>query len=103
MRRTRSASGLLKRNISAATGVVAITAPAMKPAAADSFRRTAAYTTPTVATPISACGTRMLHELSPKRRTDSPMIHIDAGGLSTVIEAAASDAPKNHAFQLCEP
>ena len=103
MRSTSSASGLLNLNISAATGVVAITAPAIRPAAADSLRRTAAYTTPTVATPISAWGTRMLHELRPNTRTDRPMIHSDAGGLSTVIELAASNDPKNQAFQLCEP
>ena len=31
------------------------------------------------------------------------MTHSDAGGLSTVIEAAASDAPKKNAFQLFVP
>ena len=45
----------------------------------------------------------MLHELRPKMRTDRPMIHNEAGGLSTVIALAASDEPKNQAFQLCEP
>ncbi len=77
--------------------------PAIRPAAAESLRRTAAYTTATVATPISAWGTRMLHELRPNARTDRPMIQSDAGGLSTVIELAASNDPKNHAFQLCDP
>ena len=103
MRSTSSASGLLNLNMSAATGVVAITAPAIRPAAAESLRRTAAYTTATVATPISAWGTRMLQELRPNARTDRPMIQSDAGGLSTVIELAASNDPKNHAFQLCDP
>ena len=56
-----------------------------------------------MATPISACGTRMLHELSPNSRTDKAMIHSDAGGLSTVIELAASEEPKKKAFQFREP
>jgi hypothetical protein len=45
----------------------------------------------------------MLHELSPKIRTDRAITHSDAGGLSTVIELAASDEPKKSAFQLAEP
>src|SRR6185369_10052095 len=101
MSSTSRASGLLNRNMSAATGVTAMASPAMNPAAAESLRRTAVYTTPTVATPISAWGTRMLQELSPNTRTERPMIQSDAGGLSTVIELAASNEPKNHAFQLC--
>ena len=58
--RTSSASGLLNRNISAATGVSARTSPAMRPAAGPNHRRTAAYSTATVATPSSACGTSRL-------------------------------------------
>ena len=45
----------------------------------------------------------MLHELSPKIRTDSPITHSDAGVLSTVMKFDASDEPKNNAFQLSEP
>ncbi len=56
-----------------------------------------------MATPISACGTRIDHEDSPKTRTESAITQIDRGGLSTVIEAAASDAAYRNAFQLCEP
>jgi hypothetical protein len=56
-----------------------------------------------VATPASACGTRIDHELSPNSRTDNPMSHSDAGVLSTVIELPASDEPKKNAFQLSEP
>ena len=41
----------------------------------------------------------MLHELSPNSRTDRPIIHSDAGVLSTVIAPAASEEPKNNAFQ----
>ena len=94
---------MLNRNISAATGVSASTAPATSPAAAPNQRRTAAYSTPTVATPMRACGTRMLQELTPKMRADSPITHSDAGGLSTVIRFAASKEPKKNAFQLCVP
>ncbi len=36
-------------------------------------------------------------------RTESPMTHSEAGGLSTVMEFAASDEPKKSAFQLSEP
>jgi hypothetical protein len=98
-----SASGLSNRNISAATGVTARTRPASSPAAAPAYRFTLAYRTPTVATPMSACGTRMLQELSPNSRTDNAMTHSDAGGLSTVIELAASDEPKKKASQDREP
>jgi len=52
---------------------------------------------------MRACGTRMLQELSPKIRTDSPITHSDAGGLSTVMALAASEEPKNQAVQSCAP
>ena len=52
---------------------------------------------------MRACGTRMDHELSPKIRTTIAGIHSEAGGLSTVIEFAMSDDPKNHAFHDCDP
>ena len=45
----------------------------------------------------------MLHELRPNIRTDSAMIHSEAGVLSTVIEFAASDEPEKKAFQLSDP
>jgi hypothetical protein len=66
-------------------------------------RRTVAYSTPTVATPISACGTRTLHAFTPKIRAASAIGHSAAGGLSTVMELPASDEPKNNAFQLVAP
>ena len=98
------ASGLLKRNISTATGVSAITAPARRPAAADPVvRRTVAWSRPTAATPSSAWGTRMLHDESPKIRTESPIGQSANGVLSTVIELAASEEPKKNAFHDSEP
>ena len=100
---TRSASGLLKRNISAATGVSASTAPARRPTAGPDVRRTVAYSSHTEPTPISACGTRTLHALTPNSRADSEITHTAAGVLSTVIAFAASLEPKNNAFQLCAP
>jgi hypothetical protein len=100
---TSRASGLLNRNINTATGVSASTAPAISLAPGPATRRAAAYSSPTDATPISACGARMLQLLTPKIRTDSPVIHNAAGVLSTVIAFAASDEPKNHAFQLSPP
>ena len=62
-----------------------------------------AYSRPTAATPSSACGTSRLQLERPKIRTDRPMIQSEAGGLSTVIDAAGSRAPKNQAFQLSPP
>src|SRR4051794_16073837 len=94
-RRVSSASGLLNRNISTATGVSARMAPANRPAhALRVVRRTVAYSSPTEPTPISACGTSMLHDDRPNRRTDSSIGQNDSGVLSTVIELAASDEPK---------
>ncbi len=92
-RNTSSASGLLNRNISVATGVSASTAPASRPAAGPYQRRTVAYSTPTEATPSSACGTRIDQPLRPKMRTESAISHSEAGVLSTVIELAASEEP----------
>jgi hypothetical protein len=100
---TSSASGLLNRKIRTATGVSASAAPAISPAPGPAIRLTAAYSSPTDATPMSAWGTRTLQLLSPKMRTDSPVIHRAAGVLSTVIASAASEDPKNHAFQLSPP
>ncbi len=92
-RSTNSASGLLNRNISVATGVTASTTPAIRPAAGPYQRFTVAWSTPTAATPHSACGTSIAQLFSPKTRTDSAISHSDAGVLSTVIELAASDEP----------
>ena len=52
---------------------------------------------------MSTCGTRIEKLLRPSSRTDSAMTHSDAGGLSTVIEFAASELPKKNASQFCEP
>ena len=56
-----------------------------------------------MATPSSAWGTRMLHELTPKSRADSSITHSDAGALSTVMKLAESKEPKKNAFQLLVP
>jgi hypothetical protein len=42
----------------------------------------------------------MLKLEKPRIRADSPMIHSDSGGLSTVMKLPGSSEPKNHAFQL---
>ncbi len=60
---TSSASGLLWREIATAVGVSASASPAPKPAARPNRRRVMSHTSATLATPISACGTSMLHEL----------------------------------------
>ena len=59
---TSSASGLSNRNISAATGVSAATAPAISPAAGPYQRRTVAYSSATLATPSAACGSSRLQD-----------------------------------------
>ena len=52
---------------------------------------------------MSACGTRMLHELTPKMRAEISIGHSDAGDLSTVMKFDASVEPKRNAFQLFVP
>jgi len=100
---TSRASGLLKRNISAATGVSANTAPASRPAPAPNQRLIVQYRIPTAATPSSACGSSMLQLLKPNRRPEMSITHSDAGGLSTVMKLDASSEPKKSAFQLLVP
>src|SRR3984957_2766924 len=102
-RHTSSASGLSKRNISAATGVIASSAPAARPAPAPNQRFIAAYSSATAATPSSACGISMLQLLKPKIRPDISIAHSDAGGLSTVMKLDESIEPKKIAFQLFVP
>src|SRR5689334_24878240 len=98
------ASGLSNRNISTATGVVASTSPATRPAPAEPVvRRTVAYSSPTAATPSSAWGTSRLHDERPKIRIDRAIGHSESGVLSTVIELAASEEPKKNAFHDSEP
>ena len=103
MSRTSSASGLLKRNIRTATGVSASTRPLRRPAAAPKCRFTVAWTTPTVATPMSTSGRRIAKELRPRTRTLRAMTHSAAGGLSTVMELPASEEPNRNASQLSLP
>src|SRR4029453_10866803 len=88
------------RNISTATGVRAVPAPASSPAAGPNHRRTVAYRSATVATPISAWGTSRLQALTPNSRAERPITHRAAGGLSTVMKLEASEDPKKNAFQL---
>ncbi len=100
---TSNASGLLKRNINAATGVSASAAPAIRPAAGPLVRRTVAYSSATAATPISASGSSIVNGLNPNSLPNRPITHSAAGGLSTVIALPASSDPNSHAFQSCVP
>ncbi len=100
---TINASGLLNRNIKAATGVSASTAPAIRPATGPLHRRTVEYSSATEPTPINACGTSMVNELKPNSLPDRPITHIAAGGLSTVMALPGSSDPNSHAFQSCVP
>src|ERR1700712_4605310 len=98
MQSTSIASGLLNLNISAAAGMAAVSAAAASAVRGPDQRRTIAYTSATVATPMRACGASIDQELNPKIRPESAMTHIEAGGLSTVISPGASRAPNSHAF-----
>jgi len=93
----------LNRNISAATGVSARTAPAIRPAAGPLLRRTVAYSSATAPTPINACGSSIVKALKPNSLPDSAITHRAAGGLSTVMALPESSEPNNHAFQSCVP
>ncbi len=97
MSRTMTASGLSKRNIITATGVRAIAVPATSPAVRPASRVTAAYTSATDATPMSASGTRIDALENPKSRADRPITHCDTGGLSTVMKFEGSSEPKSSA------
>ena len=91
--RISSASGLLWREIATVIGVSASTRPPANPAARPNRRRTRSYTSQTVATPISACGTSSAHELKPNARAESAWTQRASGGLSTVMTPAASNEP----------
>ncbi len=94
---------MLNRNISAATGVSANTAPAIRPAAGPLQRRTAAYNSATAPTPINACGSSIVNALNPNSLPDNAMTHSAAGGLSTVMALPESSDPNSHAFQSWVP
>ena len=101
---TSSASGLLNRNINAATGVSASAAPASRPGARAvdrvAQRRTAARPHRLPSAPaVAAC----VKALKPNIRPDSPINHSAAGGLSTVMAFPASSDPNSHAFRSCVP
>ncbi len=100
---TMTASGLLNRNINAATGVNASTAPASNPVRGPLTRATAPYSSATAATAISACGISMLALLKPNICPDSPIAHCETGGLSTVMKLCGSSEPNNNASQFVEP
>src|SRR6195256_3374986 len=100
---TITASGLLNRNINAATGVNASTAPASSPVRGPLMRATAPYSKATAATAINACGIIMLALLKPNICPDSPITHCETGGLSTVMKLCGSSEPNNNASQSFEP
>ena len=93
MHSTSSASGLLCREIATVIGVSASAMPATNAAWRPNRLTVMSYTSPTVATPISACGTSNAHELKPNARADSACTHSASGGLSTVCTPATSNEP----------
>src|ERR1700687_4447290 len=100
---TITASGLLKRNINAATGVNASTVPASNPVRGPLIRATAPYSSATAATAINACGISMLALLSPNICPDNAITHCETGGLSTVMKLCGSSEPNNNASKFVEP
>src|ERR1700758_4092303 len=95
---TSSASGLLNRNMSAAAGVSASTAPAISPAPGPNQRRTAAYSRSTDSTPSTAGGASSDQVPNPKIRAETSSTHSEAGVLSTVMKLDESNEPKKNAF-----
>jgi len=89
--------------MSVATGVRAMTSPAIVAATGPKERRTTTQRSATVAIPMSACGRRTLSDPRPRSRTERPMTIVVRGGLSRVMKFAASSEPKNQAVQLCAP
>src|SRR4029078_1905113 len=96
------ASGLLNRNINAATGVNASTPPASRPVRGPLMRAPTPYSRAPAATAISACGIIMLALLNPNICPDSPITHCETGGLSTVMKLCGYSEPYNHALQFLE-
>ena len=111
IRVTSSASGLLNRNISAATGETANSAPAPNAAAfsipVPTWERKpilVEWTMSRTLTPARrTCGRSIENEENPKTRALSAMSHSAAGGLSTVIAFAESSEPKRKASQFSVP
>ncbi len=100
---TIAASGLLNRNIRTATGVNASAAPARSPALGPLIRVTAAYSSATAPTAISAWGISMLALLKPNSWPERPITHCESGGLSTVMKLWVSSEPNSNASQFDEP
>ncbi|SHT68652.1 Uncharacterised protein [Mycobacteroides abscessus subsp. abscessus] len=75
----------------------------MSAAVGPALRRTVHHSKATAATPMTACGTSIDHGLKPNSRTLSSISHRNSGGLSTVMELAASDEPKTNAFHDTDP
>ena len=99
---TSSASGLLNRNISTATGVSARTAPASSPAAGPAHAAHRRVEQRHRARRPSAPAGRACSTTRSRRSARTGAItHSEAGGLSTVIALAESSEPKKNAFQLC--
>jgi hypothetical protein len=103
MSMVRMASGLLNRNISAATGVRASAAAARMAATSPAHRRTTRWRVTTATTPARASGARMAHDENPKIRAEISWTQNAAGGLSTVMNEPGSSEPKKNAFQLTVP
>ena len=76
-----------------ATGVSAATAPATSAAPGPNQRLTVAWSRATIATPSSAWGTRIDHELTPKIRAEIAIGQMDIGVLSIVMKFDASVEP----------
>ena len=93
----------MKRNISAATGVTASTAPASSPAPAPNQRLTAAASSADRQHALEHLGHQHAALEKPNSRPESAITHSEAGGLSTVMKFDESIEPKKNAFQLLVP
>jgi hypothetical protein len=75
---------------------------AIRPAAGPASRRTARYSTSTVSTPSTACGTTNAQVCTPKARTDRAWIQNAPGSLSKVTVPTGSKAAKKKSCQLMD-
>jgi hypothetical protein len=93
-------SDTLPRSSSTTAGEAgASTAAATSPAAGEDSRRTARYSTSTVSTPSTICGSTIAHVCTPNIRTDSACSQNAPGSSSSVIVCAGSNAPNANACQ----
>ena len=93
---------VLLRSVATLIGVTARTTAAAQAAGTPKARRTSTYTSPTHATPASACGSNTATPLNPSSRALRACSHRPSGGLSTVTKPPASNDAKEERVPVLE-